>query len=551
VSALLRHPLTQLALAASALVLLLTWPLARDLSGQAIDGPYWGSMAWSIQAFAEAFWAGESWSETRAAGFPMVHDVRYLGGVVLVAGLALEPLLGGVRTMNLALLAGPVLSAVCMGLWLRRLLPEGRTASWMLASLGYAFSPHFVANLGNAEVAKAQFWLVPLSLLLAERAGARWRGLLPLAAVALAAAFTEPYGYLVASMALPALALARGRRDQAARWMVSGALWLAAGLLARAWFSPDLPAFEQLFAPARSAHLATDRLDLPFSSAPLADLLWPSSEQAPGGTRHVVYLGWAALAVGAWGLRTRDRLAGLGVVLLALGVLAALGPLLFLTRESPTGLWLPTMALEFLGQPFGTMYYRFLHVGLLGLAVLVARAGLGWKWAVPVGALTLIELGLAQGSLPLRTAPLPWPETAATIASDDQPGAVMTLPAYPSGSAVKDWAFRFAAQHGRPVTDLPKRPSVPTEWPPMASRLDRCFNDARCEVPDETASVLADRGVRVLALRGEAAPELRPGLQRQLGEPTCEDDLCWWWIDARDPAEVPSERARTPHGFRR
>lgn len=535
-----------------------TWPLAADLSGQALDGAYWGNQAWSVATATEALWEGEPLTRTRAAGWPVEREVRHLGWLVLGLGAALRPVLDAAAVTNLALLLGPALCAGVMGAWLGRLLPTSTPAARVFAGVSYALSPHFVCNLANAEAAKAQFWLVPLLLWACEAAGRTWSRV-PLAlGCGAVLAFTEPYGFMVALFALPLVALGRGARGELPRWTALAVGLVALGLVARAYFSPEgVELSQSIYSPASAPQLATQRLELPFSSAPLGALFWPVQERAPSGTQHGVYLGWALLGVAAWGARRPDRVATLGLGLAGLGVVSALGPLLFLGREQPTGLPLPMMLAEWLHLPIasGGMYYRLLHVGLLGLAVLAARAPLGAPGAGLAGGVALVELSrVVLAGLPLPVSPLPFPQATAALRADPVEGAVMTLPAYPEGVASKEWAFRFAVAHGRPITDLPRRPDAPVDWPPLAMNLDRCTGpDPRCEVPPMLRNTLEQAGIRYLVLWEEGGPDtrrLRAGLETRLGEASTGDGLCWWVLDNRAPDQVPVRTAPARSGPR-
>ncbi|MCK6525566.1 hypothetical protein L6R49_29530 [Myxococcota bacterium] len=536
---------------ALALSVALTFPLALHLGDHALDGAYWGNQAWSVRVAADALWEGAPLTRTREAGWPVEREVRHLGWVILALGALLRPL-GAATVLNLSLIFGPALTATALVALLRRLVPQAGALALTLAGLTYAFSPHFVANLGNAEAAKAQTWLVPLTLLWALKAAERWRALPVALGVGAALTFTEPYGLMVALFVLPFLALGAGRREDWPRWAALGAGLIAVGLLGRAYFTPGgLELTDQIYLPSSPLSYATERMELPASSATLQGLLYPDAEAAPSGTQHGVYLTWSLVLAALVSARRRDRVGWLGLGLAAAGVLAALGPILFWTRERSLGLWLPMMLAERLHLPIasGGMYYRLLHVALLGLALCVAR--LRWRpWAAALFGLGFtLELVMATAApLPLPTAPLPFPTLAAALRDDPQPGAVMTLPGYPPGTASKEWSFRLAALHGRPTTDLPRRPSAPFEWPPFTQGLDRCLSrPTPCEVPTALPAELGGIGVRALTLReGDDTQTLRAGLTARLGEPTCAEGLCLWWLDAAPPDAVPS--APRPQG---
>jgi hypothetical protein len=528
------------------LSVVLTFPLALHLDDHALDGAYWGNQAWSVRVVAEALWSGQPLTSTREAGWPVAREVRHLGWVVLLLGALLRPL-GAAFVLNLSFLLGPALTATAMVAFARRLLPQASSLALTLAGLTYAFSPHFVANLGNAEAAKAQTWLVPLTLLWALKAAERWRHL-PLAlGVGAALTFTEPYGLMVTLLVLPVVALGVGRRQDWPRWGALALGLVLIGLVGRAYFTPQgLELTDQIYLPSSPKALATEHLELPASSAPLRSLLFPDAEAAPSGTQHGVYLTWSLILAALFGARRGDRVGWTGLGLLIVGVLGALGPILFWSREQSLGLWLPMMLAERLHLPIasGGMYYRLLHVVLLGLALCVAR--LSWRpGAAAVFTLFFtLELALSTAApLPLPTAPLPFPKLAEALRADLQPGAVMTLPGYPEGTASKEWSFRFAALHGRPTTDLPRRPSAPWEWPPFTQGLDRCLKRrAPCDVSPDLPEELAALGVRAVTLReGDNTQSLRAGLTQRLGPPSCEEGLCLWWLDAAPPETVPNK----------
>lgn len=548
----LRSPLVQVGALLTIAVVGITWPLALDLGGQAIDGPFWGSMAWSIDLFGDSLYSGAFPWRTRMAGWPGERELRFIGFAVLLPAALLRPVLDAATAMNLALLAGPVLSGVVMCAWLQRLAPAARPAALVLASLTYALSPHFIANLANGEVAKAQFWLVPLYLLAAERAARRWRDL-PLAlALGLLLALNEPYSLMVALMALPLVALFRGQWREAPRWALLALGGVGAGLAAQGYFlPPGVGDAAQVFSPARAPRLATLRLNAPFPSAPLLSLFAPPWRLPPTATQHGVYLGWTLLVLGAAGLRKPDRRAAMGAALAVAGVLGALGPVLFWSATRPAGLQLPMMLAEHWRLPLAQagMYYRLLHLALLGLAILVARLPLRAPAALLAGLLSVGELHLGViGGLPLAVTPLPWPQAAAAMRADPHKGAILMLPAYPRGATSKERSFRFALQHGRAITDLPRRPAMATEMPPYGAELDACFaGTGPCALPDRAAAVLARKGIRYVALEGVGAPPVDAvgeALDQRLGARTCADDLCWWTINCVDPATVAVPNAR-------
>ncbi|MEY3212574.1 MAG: hypothetical protein RIT28_3055, partial [Pseudomonadota bacterium] len=367
---------------ALALSVALTFPLALHLDDHALDGAYWGNQAWSVRVVADALWSGQPLTTTRAAGWPVERDVRHLGWAILLLGGALRPL-GAASVLNLSFLLGPALTATAMVAFARRLLPQASGLALTLAGLTYAFSPHFVANLSNAEAAKAQTWLVPLTLLWALKGAEAWRAVPVALGVGAVLTFTEPYGLMVALLALPLLALGVGRREDWPRWLTLALGLVLIGLLGRAYFTPQgLALTDQIYLPSSPKSLATEHLELPASSAPLRSLVFPDAEAAPSGTQHGVYLTWSLLIAALFGARRGDRVGWTGLGLLVAGTLGAMGPILFWSRAQSLGLWLPMMLAERLHLPIasGGMYYRLLHVALLGLALCVAR--LHWRpWA--------------------------------------------------------------------------------------------------------------------------------------------------------------------------
>jgi hypothetical protein len=542
-----RVPVTAVVAAVCTLLCIaLTWPLVLNLNDMTLVTPFAGNMIWDLQTSSDALWNGESVLRTRMAGWPYERNARFLGLSNHLVMWALKPL-GAVVVGNLLLMFSPVATAVCMERLLKHWTPDGDPWARGLAALTFALSPHFICNLGNGEMAKAQFWLVPLFVWMAERTVKDWRWLPVAAGVALLAAFTSPYNTMVAALAFGVAGLVL-RDKPLRRGAVVVVLIGAVGLSALHYSQPlGVEASDYLFGPSqRRSMVVMERIQTyPLGMATLKSLVWPDPTLPPGGTQHGVYLTWAVLAAAGWSLRKAAQPSGannalrwVGVGMVVVGVGLALGPRLLITPEwqtqIPTPLWLAEkldLSVARSGQ-----YYRFLQVALVGLAVLVSRARLHPGAAVALGLVFCAEVSVNTGKgVPLPIADLPHREISEQMRLDPVPGAVLHLPAQPPGEVTRERVFRMALLHRRPVWNLPRGPRIPWEGPPCGGALDKCLaHEMPCGIPNDFDERLERWGVRYVVVHtdhGWNMDKVAASLSEVLGEPQEAEGILLWTLD--------------------
>ncbi len=549
--------LAMLAAAGLALAVLvsLTWPLVLEPGSTLPISSFGPSQAWSLRIVPDSLAAGELALRTREAGWPWLRESRYLGWAPLLAGSLLRPVLSPLAIFNLLMFAAPPLGALACALWVRRLVPGVRPASLLLAATTYACSVHLLANVTNGELAKAWSFLVPLALLALEAATRSWRWLPALAVAAVAVVFTEPYAFLCVGLAAPVLVVRRPTwgtvlRVAACAVLLGAAAWLGA----QYYRHPDAP-WTALFSPSAAPGPARECLGAPYASAPLLGLVRPAWMDVPSGTQHGLYLTWTVLglalagAIQSW--RTDRGGTARALALAATGLLFSLGPWLFLDPARPALMPLPGAVMEaVMPEHWGGMYYRFLHVGLLGLALLVARLRLPAWSAVAVLLAFGGELRLsARQGWPVALEPPPPADLIGRMTTDPVPGAVVLLPSYLHGETLSTRAFHLALFHGRPITALPRPPTSPAEYPPQGVWMDRCAEGGDCWLPPSTRKDLEDAGIRYVVLRLDhpvPAVSLRALLEAHLGPSARSGQLAWWVLDAAPPEVVIARHPGAP-----
>ncbi len=434
-------------LATLVVVVALTWPAAVQLGATHHPSAFGASHAWFGLHLHEVIFGDRTLSPTNAIGYPGTRLGHYIGWLPALAGQPLQPLLGALGTHQLLELLVLPLSAAATVPLLRR-WTGAESAALVAGAVVYATCPYLLGTLQMGEVPKLHAWWLPLFLLGFERALER-RGVVLLAAVCVATAFTSPYY----GLAMPLLAVGMALRAPIAalRPLVVVALALVPALLYYQGIPDGL--HNALFQPAKLVRFA--ELAVPHQVATMQDLFWPSAPIERGSFEafHLTYLGWPALLAGllAWGRPGARQ----GVVLLLVGVLLAAGPRLA-TDAGYTFLALPAVVLEVIDYPYaqGGMYFRLVLVAALGLGVLVTAASTRSVWLGV--ALLLLQTGdavRASGPWPWTLEPVPAREALAAIGS----GAVLQLPLQFGPSQVEGQrGLLHALSHRRPTTSLPR-----------------------------------------------------------------------------------------------
>lgn len=519
----------------------LWWPVPVALDHHHVHTAFADSHVWVFDHLARRP-DGDLPGAGCLAGYPIERSVRAIGWVPGLVAMALRPVLGALGAANLVQLLSLPASALAAAVFVRR---TTGVDPYVAALLGAAFglSPTLLGTLATGEISNTQAWLLPCFLLAARGAVRDGPRALPaVAAVGLAAAFTSPY-YALALPIIGGLYAAASLRDPAVRTRALAMLaTLGAALL------PAYPYYgggaaggaSSLFRPARA--LTERALTLPHP-APVAQpetLLWHSAPP-PGSdveTLHVTALGLALLAVAAFGLLRRrgTRGYGLGLGLTVGGMLAALGPVLYvggvLRGVGSVPLPLPVGLLEAVGWPTrqGGLYFRYAVVAELGLVVLAATALRHHRRARWLATLVLLlhiaEGARASGPWSARTRSAVHGRAALEVLAGTD-GAVLELPLQgPTDGWFGQQALLRAVYHQRPTTALPRAIH------PRQSPVHRHWTDAlAASTPAGTRAHLVEAGYRLVLLPEALAPHVQPPLamlEAALGPAASADGLLIW-----------------------
>ena len=489
----------------------------------------------------------------RLAGRP---GARLIAGLLLVALLAARDLLGGGVLSGGRLLPAP---SGAGDLWAAWAAEQDQPYLAMLAALatvllGSARAAVDLVLLGCVPLAGAVAWAVLGRVVrlrwLRAWAAATW-ALLPVATGAVAAG---RLGAAVVHVVLPALLLAgwdllsgdprtRGWHRawglglaltavaalQPVAWLLLAVLLLGASA-ARGWARP--PARRRLLACAVAAVLPGPLL-LPWAPGLLLDLHGPGRTTAgladatlpawhllllqPGGPGTPTLLVAAPLVLAALAallLDSRPRLAAAGWGLVLVGLAAAV----LLSRSTSRG------EVGWPGVPLDLAAAGLLLAvvaGADGLGERLARASFGWRQ------LTAVLVVVAAAAVPFVSA-LDWVRRGADAPVQRVDRAL--LPAYVSAELAADPGTRALILAPRPDGAVGYAVTGP-EGPRLdAPRLGGADDPTRAlagavaalltPTPSTAADVLADSGIRVVALTGgsPAALDAQPGLARLPGE---------------------------------
>lgn len=500
-------------LGALALGLLLTWPIALDISGVSSDSRFAEGHIAALGLMARTpIW--HTW--TTLAGAPEGVDFRPL---LWPAGVVAR-LTGAVAAYNLVLLCTPALNV--LGGWVlgTTLRFSARQALGLGAAL--AMPPWVRTTLQNGQPEQALLGSGALLLAIVVWAGqgSRFRTLaVPLATFALGVA--TPHVVLACLV----LVLVHSAFTRRARPLLNGALALL-GALAVSWY--HAPGFDSsiqhFFAPFGLLDAADG--PVPKRSIQATDLLLQAT-LPPGKSPYVLHLGYVGfplLAAAAWaGVRTfaapRSQIdharwssaAALVCVVLAVSDAQLLAPF------SP--------ALSASGTP-----YRFTLGAVLACTIAAAHTRAIW----PLAALSLAEAAwIDPRPLPFPTFTLPndvsSTDIAARTAGRGRDGMLLDLPPPGTCRNVASHYLIEASEHGVAVPLVLRSGEIAFPYrTTFSGQLERALNAADCSA--QLAPLLAGFDVVVAHKHPECL--LRETqlvcIQSILGRGHQTPDVSWW-----------------------
>lgn len=393
------------------------------------------------------------------------------GGINLLAQTSVEglslPLVpvtwiwGPVASLNVASTLIPALTAFFAFIVIRRWAPW--TPAAFVGGLLYGFSPFVLTSLEFAHLMTAALMLLPLILavldeiLIRQRHSALWSGV-ALGALVFGEFFLSSEVLALCAVlvviCLVALVVAAAlfRRDELRRLAPHAAKGLGVGLVVGTvllawpvWFALDGPAhLSGLVWPSlpilggyRAANFVTSGV---YTHGASLYLTLGGYEGTPLGS--AAYLGWTLIAVIAVGLVAfwrEKKLWFFGFLLVLSGVLS-LGPM--------RGVWVPSQIFERLPLLENVIEQRYMAVGYLAAAVLLALIlfhihELVPDWRAWLGSLVVAGVALSQminvfaPDLPFTMRPVLLPRWYTTVAPNLPPGRVLlSYPAPFSGIQV-------------------------------------------------------------------------------------------------------------------
>ena len=471
--------------------IVLTWPLARDLTGHigALEGPGepflnlwtlgWGLHAWTHDPLSVL--TGRVFDAN--IFFPAQGTLAYSDHFLLQA-LALAPVYAltadVVLCYNLLLLASIAASGCAMHLLVRTL--TGSTPAAFVAAVAWACWPYRTAHLLHLELQALYF--MPLALLCLHWVVARrrWADTAKLGIVAgLQAIASIQYGLMggvMLSVSAVALAVSTGQWRSYRLWWS----FVVAAILALLVAAPALVPYAQVRATEADGRTLLD--------ASTHSASWQSYTQVP--PENLLYGRTGALAPRAPALGQRDRrnaehmmfpglvllgLAGIGLLsgwrgdgrplvtsaaaLLVVGGLLSFGPEGF--RTLYVALYDNVHGFQTIREPA-----RFAVVGFMGLTLLAAvgvriavgRAGAGIRERarrlrrgkrLAVLLLAVMSAEYVNAALPLAPAPPQQTAVGRWLAAEALPGAVLHLPL---GSGIDNTRVMVQSlEHRRPIVN--------------------------------------------------------------------------------------------------
>jgi hypothetical protein len=513
-------------------LLLFVWAMHNGWTIDGVSGGFHPGHVWVVDQVAEMLSGSESWSGmTRRIGYPEPVFLRLIGWVPLLLAAPLALLIGAPAAMWVVIVLGYCAAGLVTTALIRR-VTGADTWSAAAAGLVYVLSPFSLGVMANGQLAKMQLWCLPLLLLLADRLlleERKWPHACGLFLASVALGFTSPSIGLVMPLALGVWVLVRMRWSNGGwRWAVC-ALGLAALGMLPAWWMHTVPTdvvagllpaapVPGLQSPAHLSPVAT--------AAGLFGLSIPW-DAARSAINNVATLGWPALLGGILAALLRPRHALLGLGLLVSATLLALGP----SVQWASMTWLlPAELLVRVGYPLeqSGMYYRFVQVASLGLAICCAVTALRWpqqaRWiALVLGLGTAVDgWRVTEPLWPRSIRPIPHRPLYASMATDAAPGAVLELPL---SHIDTEGERRLLGQliHGRPTSVLARNMVVHGQ--PRLEGLSAAIRDARTE------ERLKNLGFRYVLLHGPRSHSaLYSLLSDRLGTPKEDGGLAVWMV---------------------
>lgn len=388
--------------------LLLPWSLIGSPAGD-MQQHVW-SLWWNVEA---PVFRWQSPLHTQLLDFPTggaLYPIDVMGVVTTTPLFLLLPAKlfpTAVLAYNLRVLFDLVLAA--WGGFLLATTCGCRKIPAVVAGAAYAFCPYMLGSLENGVSELFGLGWIALALWGLDRALRDPRALLPAAALTAAALLTNWYYAAALAVLIPLWLAFRALEGGARGWRTV----LLAGLLAVSIVGPFYQGFRAYLASPDllSSHPVGGRALRDIAPAELTAWFRPGKD-APVPEwpyRHVTYLGYAPLVLGALALRRR---AGWFWLAVGSGFLAlSLGPALTWELEPQPGLDLPFARLAAYAPFLGGMNFPYRLVAVSALAVALL-AGLGLS-QLPLrrraqARMAVLALGaiLVEGWL---LSPAPWP----------------------------------------------------------------------------------------------------------------------------------------------
>jgi hypothetical protein len=517
-------------------VIVLVCLLHRGIGLDHVGGGFHPGHVWAVDQVAQMMQGTESWSGwTGRIGYPEPVYLRLIGWVPLLVAAPISMVVGAPAAMLITIVLGLVASA-----WVSAALIERLTgAGWAVstgAALVYCMGPFALGVLANGQLAKLQLWCLPLVLLCADkilREGIRWPPLLALLAAALAMGFTAPSVGLLAPVALGVLVVGR------TLWLDGGSARavVVLGIVALSMLGPfAMHTIEVAGTVGLVPAAPVPGLSAPPSLSPVATvwgLLLGTGGWNPSHTaiNNVAALGIPAMLTMVLALFRPRGAVILGVSLCVVGVVLSLGT----TQVWGATRWiLPAHLLDMAGYPMqkSGMYYRFVQVAAIGLALTTAAAASRWSrhaWIIAwsVGLLTVADGVRATHNIwPRHLKPITSQAVYKSMAADPVAGAVLDLPLAHLDTE-GERRLVTALVHGRATTSLARNTVV--RGIPRLERLSALLDGRNAH------EALAGAGFRYVLLHQPNAPSsrrLRARLEQQLGTPGGDQLVAMWVIPA-------------------